>query len=141
MRFEILKTSAQWAEAFPLLKELRPSSVLVDIESRRERLLADGYELHGLYEESVKVVCVAGIGMHAHLIRSHDLWIHELVTQESERGQGYGLAMLRYLESYAREKGCNRLYLHTQLFREDAQRFYEQRAGYNKYALVYNVDL
>lgn len=141
MKFKILRTEVEWAEAFPLLRELRPSSVLVDIQARREQLLETGYELHGLFADSAELVSVAGIALHPHLIRGSDLWIHELVTRETERGRGHGLAMLRHLEKHARSLGCQRIYLHTQLFREDAQRFYEDHAGYTKYALVYTANL
>lgn len=36
------------------------------------------------------------------------LFVHDLVTLESERGGGYGSTLIKWLESQARAQGCSR---------------------------------
>lgn len=136
-----LLSDDDWCEAFPMLQQLRPDLTLEGLLELRASLINDGYKLFGMRDSGGELVCVAGVVLRPHLLRGRDFWVQDLVTRDSVRSKGFGLEMLRYLETYARGLGCHRLSLHTQLKREGAQRFYEQRAGYRKYAFVYNVDL
>ena len=135
-----LTTDAEWREALPVILELRPG---LDIEAtlqRRTTLLSQGYKLFGLVLNG-KFVCVAGVAIHPHIARGADFWVHDLVTVSEARSRGYGKAMMRYLEQLAQSMGCSRISVHTQLKRDQAQKFYEHRLGYERYAVVFKSEL
>ncbi|HZI89561.1 MAG TPA: GNAT family N-acetyltransferase [Candidatus Polarisedimenticolia bacterium] len=52
-----------------------------------------------------------------------------LVVDEEARGQGMGRALMAAAESWARERGYERLTLRSNVVRDEAHRFY-QRLGY-----------
>lgn len=51
-------------------------------------------------------------------------YVDDLVTDEAQRSQGVGKAVLGYLEGRARELGCDVLTLSSGVQRADAHRFY-----------------
>lgn len=135
-----LKTESEWREALHVLRELRPELDIERVVKGRTELQARDYHLYGLAHEG-RIVCVAGAVVHPHITRINDFWVHDLVTTEHARSHGFGEAMMRFLEARARELGCLRLSVHTRLNRERAQKFYEHRLDYDRYALVFLQDL
>lgn len=75
-----------------------------------------------------KTECEKLIG-HARLLRvvgkSSGLFVESVVVSKSERGKGYGRALMEETESYAKSRGFTRLYLTT----HDKQHFYHH-VGY-----------
>lgn len=132
-----LSSEEDWRQAWEVLYQLRPYLELEYFLTMRRDLRNRGYRLFGLFSFS-RIVCVAGILIHPHVSREGDFWVHDLVTIEDERSKGHGKNMMRFLEDLAREAGCTRLSVHTRVSRKDAQRFYEDKLGYQQYAIVYS---
>lgn len=55
--------------------------------------------------------------------------IESFVVDQAHRGRGVGAALLARAESWARERGCTEVRLHSNVMREHAHRFY-LREGY-----------
>ena len=58
--------------------------------------------------------------------------ISYLVVEETSRSFGIGKKLEDYADERAREKGCRRLFLHSNIKRTDAHRFYLKQ-GYQEY--------
>lgn len=52
-------------------------------------------------------------------------YISSIITNESERGKGYGRAMIDYVKEMAKEKGCKAMILDSGFPRTKAHQFYE----------------
>jgi GNAT superfamily N-acetyltransferase len=118
-----LRTDAEIDAAFPLMSSLRE-------RVRRETFLAEvrrqqieGYRLYGGYEDGV-LVAIAGARRSHTLARGEHVFVDDLVTRESERGRGFGAAMLHWLAEEARAEGVGRMYLDS---RATAKSFYEKQ--------------
>ena len=131
-----LRTEQEWTEAWPALHSLRSDLELSEFLSSRNDMISNGYELFGVKAEG-HTVSVVGLTFYLHLTRLRECWIRDLATLESERSKGYGKQLLDFIADYAKAQGCSRVNLHTRLHREDAQRFYEDKAGFEKHAYVY----
>ena len=123
-------------QAFEILKELRPTLDRKRFLNLRQDMMARSYCLYGLYVDG-ELVCVAGFILQPHIERGTEFWVHDLVSKGGIRSKGYGLQLMQYLETIARDMGCSRLLVHTQNKRADAQRFYENKLGYSDYAVVF----
>ena len=125
-----------WKEALDVLRLLRPELDAHSFLQGREALMASGYRLFGLLHAG-RIVCVAGVALHPHVVREKEFWVHDLVTLDEERSKGFGQTMMKHLQKIARESGCSRLMVHTRIERERARHFYLERLGYEPYAVVY----
>jgi GNAT superfamily N-acetyltransferase len=67
----------------------------------------------------------ARVDLYPHLSCGRACWVHDLVTKEGKRSRGYGQAIMRYVESWAKERGCSGVCVYTKINRKDALRFYE----------------
>lgn len=52
-------------------------------------------------------------------------YVSSLIVNESERGKGYGTALLNYAKDMAKEKGCKAVILDSGLPRKNTHKFYE----------------
>lgn len=112
-----------------LSHELGYPATPAQIASRLARILDDPAE----------VVCVAEaagrpIGwVHAADVQTlesgRSAEIRGLVVKEEHRGTGAGRALMERVESWARERGCGRVTLRSNVIRSEAHAFY-QRLGY-----------
>ncbi len=84
---------------------------------------------------------VAGLVFHTHVLRGSDCRLLDLATLEAERSKGFGRELVRFVEQYARDRGCTRVHIHTWLHRPDIHRFYEEHVDWEKCALVFNKEL
>ena len=134
-----LKTAEEWTEAWPIVHSLRTNLTQEQFLSNRANLISNGYHLFGLRDEG-RLVSVAGLTMYPRLT-GRECWVYDLATAESERSKGYGEEILNFVQNYAKKSGCTNICLHTRLSRTDAQRFYETRAKWEKYAFVYKKNL
>lgn len=104
-------------------------------------------------EDSDVVVCerdgrICGFAMLRDITRPENAYMHarhyldvdELGVDESCRRQGVGHEMMRWLRSYARERGFDRLELNMWSFNEGALKFYEQE-GFVTYRRYMEIDL
>lgn len=117
-----LISDADIQTAFPLMAELRarirPETFLGEV--RRQQV--EGYHLVGAFEGG-RLVALAGIRRSHTLSRGEHLFVDDLVTTETRRGDGCGTALLRWLAARAVEQGLSRIYLDS---RATARGFYEQ---------------
>ncbi len=109
--------------AFPVMEQLRPDIDEEHFPQRIDELMEDGYQLAMLFQE-LKVVACAGYSYGDSLAWGKYLYVHDLVTDEESRGQGFGSALLSWLKEQARQHGCDQLHLDSGVRREGAHRFY-----------------
>lgn len=125
LRVRELSADPDLLAAFPLLKQLRPhlaeSTFLDALTSQR----GEGYRLFGGFagEAGDQLVVAAGIRETCTLARGPHLFVDDLVTDAAHRNQGFGQAMLHWLNGYAAERGLPRIYLDS---RDTAMGFYRQ---------------
>lgn len=67
-------------------------------------------------------------------------YISSLITNEEDRGKGYGAAMMDHAKQMAREKHCRAIILDSGFPREQAHRFYE-RYGFEKSCYGFELSL
>ena len=125
MTFKTLTTDDDLRNAFPLMAALRDrirEDTFVDEIRRQQR---DGYELIGGFDGG-RLVTLAGIRRSHTLSRGEHLFVDDLVTDERDRGRGYGTDTIAWLTARARRDGIPRIYLDS---RNTARGFYE-RVGF-----------
>ena len=66
--------------------------------------------------------------------------VENVVVDAACRGIGIGKAMMREAMAIAREKGCYKLALTSNLRRTDAHRFYDQ-LGFERHGVSFLIDL
>jgi ribosomal protein S18 acetylase RimI-like enzyme len=123
--FRELRSNDEIRNAFPLMGTLRDrvrAETFLD-EVRAQQL--QGYELIGGFDGD-RLVVLAGIRRSHTLSRGSHLFVDDLVTDESVRGQGHGRTMLDWLGARAAEEGISKVYLDS---RATARGFYE-RVGF-----------
>ena len=120
-----LRTDDDILAAFPLMSALRDRIRRETFlgEVREQQLL--GYELIGAFEGG-RLVALAGIRRAHTLSRGPHLFVDDLVTDESVRGQGHGRALMEWLRRRTAGEGLPRIYLDS---RASARGFYE-RVGF-----------
>ena len=128
LEVRLIETDEAIAAAFPFVLQLRPrlrdggAAGFVRVVRLQAR---DGYRLFGAFRAD-RLVGLAGVRIAHTLSRGPHLFVDDLVTDESVRGQGVGTAFVRWLRGHAAEQGLPRVYLDI---REAARRFYERLGG------------
>ena len=135
-----LTTETEWRRAYPVMNELRPQDEETFVERVRRMHDEERYRLFALFDGD-DVVAVAGVRELLTLYHGNHVWVYDLVTTESRRSEGLGLELLSWVEAWAEERGCNVVELASGLWRDDAHRFYEERAGYERYCYTFKKDL
>jgi GNAT superfamily N-acetyltransferase len=117
----ILDTDVDIVRAFPLMSSLRDrirqDSFLAEVR-RQQR---DRYELIGGFLDD-RLVALAGVRPGHTLSRGEHVFVDDLVTEASHRGEGHGRAMLAWVAARAHAAGVPRVYLDS---RATAKTFYE----------------
>lgn len=125
MEVRELRSDSEITAAFSLMsvlrERLRKETFLAEV--RRQQV--EGYRLHGGFVGD-RLVCLAGARRSHTLARGEHLFVDDLVTLESERGQGHAGQLLRHLADRARAEGLSKMYLDS---RATAQGFYA-KAGF-----------
>lgn len=67
-------------------------------------------------------------------------YVSSIISNENERGKGYGVKLMDHAKELAEQRGCNALILDTGISREAAHRFYEIY-GFKKIAYCYELQL
>ncbi len=89
------------------------------------------YKMIGLLERD-KLITYAGVAIQTNFYHKRHLYVYDLVTDEKQRGKGYGKEMMLYLNDYAKTAMCENIVLSSGLQRADAHRFYENDGFYKK---------
>ena len=128
MNIRELTTEEEFRAAWPVMSELRfqldEDSYMSLIAEMRPR----GYRLIAVEDEG-RIVALAGIRGGVNLYYRRYIFVYDLITSESFRSRGYGLALLQHVEQLARDEGCDTLALSSGFHRKDAHRFYREKAG------------
>lgn len=132
-----LKSHEEWREAYPVMKQLRThldeNEFLAIVEKAVQK---EGYKLAALYEGN-NIAAVTGFMPMITLYNGEFIWVCDLVTDENHRSQGYGKALLSYVENWAKENGYGIVSLSSGLQRHDAHRFYGEKMDYDKVSYVF----
>lgn len=105
------------------MKQLRTHLVEEEFISLIKELMETGYQLAFL-QKNKRVVCVAGFKVSKNLFLGKNLYVEDLVSDESQRSRGYGKQMMDWLRQYAVESGCQALHLDSGVQRHGAHKFY-----------------
>jgi GNAT superfamily N-acetyltransferase len=112
------------ASTFAVMRQLRPHLVSHEyVPAVRRMMAAQGFKLAGVIDGS-GVRAVAGYVVAESLAWGRHLYVHDLVTGESERSRGHGKLLLDWLKDEARASGCAELHLDSGVQRHGAHRFY-----------------
>jgi GNAT superfamily N-acetyltransferase len=111
------------AEVLPVLMQLRPHLTPDSFTRVYSEGHAQGLRFTAAYDDG-QCVAVAGWRLVATMVSLRKLYVDDLVTASDHRSRGIGAALLRELESRARQAGCQVLDLDSGADREDAHRFY-----------------
>ncbi|HEX5635012.1 MAG TPA: GNAT family N-acetyltransferase [Gemmatimonadales bacterium] len=117
------RTDAEIARCWPVMAQLRPHVAEADFVRRVRELEPGGFRLAALEADGV-VRAVAGYRIQDMLVSGRQLYVDDLVTDESSRSAGHGRALLAWLADEARVEGCRVLELDSGTWRHGAHRFY-----------------
>jgi len=118
------ESDADITACFPALSALRPHLAdAAELLARVKRQNEAGYRLLVAWRGE-EAVGVAGYRYQENLIHGRFIYLDDLVTLESERGQGIGAELIEAVAAEGRKSGCNRLVLDTALANVLAHRFY-----------------
>ncbi|HEU4412032.1 MAG TPA: GNAT family N-acetyltransferase [Polyangiaceae bacterium] len=114
----------RWAEALPVLRELRPHLTPELFRQIYEEGHPQGLRFIAAFDGAGRCLGVAGFRVVATTFSVRKLYVDDLVTTEAARSKGVGAALLGEVERRARAAGCSELDLDSGVQRHDAHRFY-----------------
>jgi GNAT superfamily N-acetyltransferase len=107
-----------------VMLQLRPSVASEKyLPTVRRMMQKDGYRLVALFNNGA-VRAVAGYRFMEMLYCGKIMYVDDLNTDEGNRSQGYGKALMDWLKTEARANGCGQLHLDSGVQRESTHRFY-----------------
>ncbi|MCA1844864.1 MAG: GNAT family N-acetyltransferase [Actinobacteria bacterium] len=111
--------------AFAVMQVLRPHIAtpeeFVDRINNQQR--PEGYRLVASFSDG-EAVAATGFRRHHNLAWGDQLYIDDLVTMESHRGQGHAHRLLEWVLAEARRLGCGQVHLDSAPHRHAAHRLY-----------------
>lgn len=140
MEFHRLTSEEEFANSFPLMRELRTHLSLQTYLERLQDMANEGYELWALSLNG-EMKALAGIAFRTNFYYGRYVWVFDLITKAAERSAGYGGALLNHIEKLADQRGSDVVALSSGLERLDAHRFYEDKMGYEKPSFVFKKEL
>ncbi|NHC34386.1 GNAT family N-acetyltransferase [Scytonema millei] len=123
MQIKLATSALDISRCFPIMVQLRSHLTQSEFLNRVQRQQQSGYFLVYV-EKDDSIQAVAGCRLMETLIDGQLLYIDDLITDTSERSQGYGSALIDWLIDYAKSQGCVSLQLDSGVQRADAHRFY-----------------
>lgn len=117
------KSDEQINACFAVLSQLRPEINESEFLSKVRRQMLSGYQLLCLYEHN-QLMSVAGFRISENLAWGKHMYIDDLITDQQQRSQGAGHALLKALIEFAKNQQCQQLHLDSGVQRFDAHRFY-----------------
>lgn len=127
MPIHIAQSDREINSCFPVIQQLRPHLDPGEFLERIHRQQQGGYQLAFLVvgdPGAEEVKAVAGFRVSECLAYGKFLYVDDLVTQESNRSQGYGAEILQWLINYAKTQNCQEFHLDSGVQRFAAHRFY-----------------
>lgn len=123
-----LKTPADFAPAYRLIRQLNPTMTEAAFGAYVEKMLPQGYRCIAWQEEE-KYLGLCGFWQGTRFWCGDFIDLDNVVVDEAARGRGVGKQMLDWIEAEARRLGCQQLGLDCYTTFHDAHRFYF-REGY-----------
>ncbi|APW36767.1 GNAT family N-acetyltransferase [Rhodoferax koreense] len=109
---------------WPVMQQLRPHIPSADdFIARVSRMRGQSYRLLAAWRGDT-VLAMAGYRLQENLVYGRFLYLDDLVTHESARGEKWGARLIEAMVRTASEAGCVKLVLDTGLSNARAQRFY-----------------
>lgn len=119
----IATTDAEIEACFPAFKELRPHLVKEEFLSQVRRQQLQGYQMLALRHEGI-VKSASGFRHAEFLAWGKIIYIDDLTTLSSARGNGFAENLLDWIIDYAKSSGCIGVHLDTGYARHNAHRLY-----------------
>ena len=119
----LASTPEQIRRCHAVARQLRPHLDEDAFVAQVARQQGEGYQL-AFFDDGGGVRGVAGFRYFETLFAGPMMYVDDLVTDERQRSQGVGGALLDWLAARARERGCAELHLDSGVHRFDAHRFY-----------------
>ncbi len=114
---------AAWlAAAEAVHRQLRPQ-LPADYAEKMRRVFAHGARMCVAVRDG-RVAGVAVYRMHENTFDGVQMYVDDLVSDETQRSQGIGRALLDHLQHRARDAGCAKFNLDSGTQRQQAHRFY-----------------
>ena len=112
-----------WLKASePVHRQLRPH-LPENYAEKMRRVFADGARMCVAVRDE-RVVGVAVHRVHENTVDGVQMYVDDLVSDEAERSQGIGNALMEHLQRLAREAGCAKFNLDSGTQRQQAHKFY-----------------
>jgi GNAT superfamily N-acetyltransferase len=131
--FEVreLTTSAEDIDRiYPIIHQLRDHLTKEDFAERYEETFeASNYRIIGVMVGD-DLRAIAGFRFLLNMAVGNALYIDDLVVSSEWRSEGYGAALVKYLEGVAIAIGVDAIRLDSAVHRLDAHRFYEREGFY-----------
>lgn len=115
-----------WRDALPVLRELRRHLTETSAQAVYDEGHPQGLRFTAVYVDG-RCVAVAGWRVVATMVAGRKLYVDDLVTTDTHRGQGVGSFLLDALVQRAAQSGCTALDLDSGNQRADAHRFYRRQ--------------
>ncbi|WP_326541361.1 GNAT family N-acetyltransferase [Pseudorhodoferax sp.] len=129
-------TDTELRACWPVMQQLRPHLANADdFIARVHRMRADGYRLLAAWQDA-QVLALGGYRLQENLVYGRFLYLDDLVTLDSARGQRWGEQMIVAVQAIAERAGCAHFVLDTGVANTGAQRFYA-RQGLANHAIRY----
>lgn len=109
---------------WPVMQQLRPHIPSADdFIARVSRMRRQAYRLLAVWRGD-EALALAGYRLQENLVYGRFLYLDDLVTHESARGEKWGARLVEAMARTAGEAGCVNFVLDTGLSNARAQRFY-----------------
>lgn len=125
MHIQLAETDEQLWKCFAAIHELRPHITREVYLEKAKLLLSEGAKM--IYVDSEgDAPGVAVFRLNYYFYRGNNMYIDDLSTLPAQRGKGYAGALLDFMITYAKEKGCDNVHLDSGYTKErfDAHRLY-----------------
>lgn len=119
----IAESDTDIERCFPVIVQFRELSSKKDLLKKVKQQQRLGYKIAFL-EDKGEVKAVAGFRIVESLMHGKFLYLDDLITDEKERGKGYGDLMFNWVVKHAKSLSCQALHLDCRVHRFDTHRFY-----------------
>lgn len=125
-------TDAELRACWPVMQQLRPHlDGAGDFIARVHRMRSEHYRLLAAWR-GAQVLALGGYRLQENLVYGRFLYLDDLVTLDTERGQHWGARILHNVVGIAKRAGCAGFVLDTGIANVGAQRFYARQGLANQ---------
>lgn len=125
-------TEAELRACWPVMQQLRPHlQSAEDFIARVQRMRGDGYRLLAAWR-GAQALALGGYRLQENLVYGRFLYLDDLVTHDTVRGQHWGARILQNVIGIAERAGCAAFVLDTGVTNIGAQRFYARQGLANR---------